>query len=293
MLVFGIFILRSHPAFIHNYRLALDELFIYGYGSGGRLGSGVITRAGFMYGLATYSVIFYVVALVAVAVKSATGVTSEREARTWDGLLSTPLEPAEVVRAKVLGALVRRRALLLLVLIPWLIGLALGALYPVGLLLAVAGLAAFLWFASALGILFSLRSRNSRQALARTLGVLLVLNLGTLLPGVLLLGSSEAGILFGNTAVLLLFLPISTYHMRFFVVYSAWTELLFRGLLLGSVAAYAALAWDLSRAATRGFDAAVDRPRHVPSRDSLTLILVPESAPDPDSSPDSCPGIGS
>ncbi len=221
MFVFGIFVLRSHQAFIHNYRLALDELFIYGYGTGGRLGSGVITRAGFMDGLATYSVMFYVVALVAVAVESATGVTSEREARTWDGLLATPLEPAEVVRAKLLGALLRRRALLLLVLIPWLVGLAVGALHPVGLLLAVAGLAAFLWFASALGILFSLRSRNSRQALARTLGVLLVLNLGTLFAGILWLGSIEAGILFGNTAVLLQFLPISNYHMRFIVVYSA------------------------------------------------------------------------
>ncbi len=110
MLVLGILILRSHEAFTHNYRLALDELFIYGYGTGGPLGSGASTRAGFMDNLTDYSIMFYVVALVAVAVESATGVTSEREARTWDGLLGTPLEPAEVVRAKVLGAFVRRRA---------------------------------------------------------------------------------------------------------------------------------------------------------------------------------------
>ena len=266
MLVFGIFVLYSHEAITHNYRLALDELFIYGYGTGGRVGSGAITRAGVMSNLADYSVMLYVVALVAVAVQSATGVTSEREARTWDGLLGTPLEPAEVVRAKVLAAIIRRRAPLLLVLIPWLIGLALGALHPVGLLLAVAGLAAFLWFASALGILFSLRSRSSRQALVRTLGVLLVLNLGTLLAGKLWLGSIEAGILFGNTAVLLHFLPISTYHMHLLVLDSTWRHsLLIPGLLLGGVSGYTALAWILSRAATRGFDAAVDRPRRMPS----------------------------
>ena len=266
MLVVGIFVVRSHQAFIHNYRLALDELLIYGYGTGGRVVTAAITRAGFMDSLATYSVVLYVVALVAVAVESATGVTSEREARTWDGLLGTPLEPAEVVRAKVIGALVRRRGLLLLVLIPWLVGLAVGALHPVGLLLAVAGLAAFLWFASALGILFSLRSKSSRQALARTIGVLLVLNLVTLLPGVLWLGSIEIGILFGNTAVLLHFLPISTYHMDTIVLYRTWRQLLLMpGLLLVSVSGYAALAWMLSRAATRGFDAAADRPRRMPS----------------------------
>jgi ABC-type transport system involved in multi-copper enzyme maturation permease subunit len=266
MLVFAtFFVLRSHEAFTHNYRLALDELFMYGYGTGGPDGSGVSTRAGFMNNLADYSVMLYIVALVAVAVQSATGVTSEREARTWDGLLGTPLEPAEVVRAKVLGALVPRRALLLLVLIPWLVGLAVGALHPVGLLLAVAGLAAFLWFASALGILFSLRSSSSRQALVRTLGVLLVLNFGTLLAGKLWLGSFWTGILFGNTAVLLHFLPISPYHMNAVVLHSTWRQLLVPGLLLGIVAAYAVLAWILSRAATRGFDAAADRPRRMPS----------------------------
>ena len=268
MLVIGIFfVLRGHQAFTHNYRLALDELFIYGYGTGGPVGFGASTRAGFMSNLADYSVMLYVVALVAVAVESATGVTSEREARTWDGLLGTPLEPAEVVRAKVLGALVRRRALLLLVLIPWLVGLAVGALHPVGLLLAVTGLAAFLWFASALGILFSLRSRSSRQALVRTLGVLLVLNLGTLLAGKLWLGSMWTGVLFGNTAVLLHFLPISTYHMNAVVLHSTLRQSLLLGLLLGIVVAYAALAWILSRAATRGFDAAADRPRRMPSSD--------------------------
>ena len=142
-----------------------------------------------------YSVLFYIAALLAVAIKSATGVTGEREARTWDGVLATPLEPAEIVRAKVLGALARQRALLCLVLAPWLFGLALGALHPIGLLLAITGLAVFLYFASALGTLFSLRSKTSGRALVRTLGVLLMLNLGTVVVGVLLVGSREFGVL--------------------------------------------------------------------------------------------------
>ncbi len=102
-------------------------------------------------------------------------------------------------------------------LAPWLFGLALGALHPIGLLMAITGLAVFLYFASALGTLFSLRSKTSGQALARTLGVLLMVNLGTVVVGVLVVGSKEFGILFGNTALLLYYLPISTHFMQVIV----------------------------------------------------------------------------
>ena len=146
-------------------------------------------------------------------------------------------------------------------LVPWLFGVALWALHPVGFLLAIAGLAAFLWFAAALGTLISLRSKTSGRALVRTLGVLLVLNLGTLLVGKLLLGSSEAGLLFGNTLWLLADLPISTGWMHWFLAHPNWNWLFFPVLVSVYVAIYAALAWILGRAATRGFDAAADRPR--------------------------------
>jgi len=276
MLAFGFFVLITHQAFTYRYRLALDEFFIFGYGLGRPVGSGVSARVGFLNNLAGYSVLFYVVALVAVAVESATGVTGEREAGTWDGLLGTPLEPAEIVRAKVLGALVRQRLLLSLVLAPWLFGVALWALHPIGLLLAFVGLTAFLWFAAALGTLFSLRSRTSGQALVRTLGALLVLNLGTLLAGKLLTGSNEVGALFGNTTVLLFYLPLSTRDMFWILTYRHGPSLLFLGILSAYVSAYGVLAWIVSRAATRGFDAAADRPRRMP-------LLQRSSGPSPPS----------
>ena len=65
---------------------------------------------GFVSDLLVYSVLFYIAALLAIAVKSATGVTTERDAETWDGILSTLLEPVEIVRAKVLGAISGQRA---------------------------------------------------------------------------------------------------------------------------------------------------------------------------------------
>ena len=160
LLAFCLLALVSHQSFINAYREALTELSEYGY-TGGLRDSEFIAREFFLSHLQRFAVLFYVASLVVVAVKSATGVTGEREAGTWDGVLCTTLEPAEIVRAKVLGALTRQRVLLSLVLAPWLYGLALGALHPIGLVMAISGLAVFLFFASALGTVFSLRSKTS------------------------------------------------------------------------------------------------------------------------------------
>ena len=259
MFGFGLLAFFGHDAFFRNYRRALNELFAYGY-AGRRNHSDFFARDNFLSQLQHYSVLFYVAALMAVAVTSATGVAGEREARTWDGLLNTPLEPAEIIRAKVLVAVTRQRALLALVLAPWLFGLALGAMHPIGLLLAITGLAVFLFFASALGTRFSLRSKTSGQALVRTLGVLLMLNLGTVLTGILLMSSKELGGFFGSTPILLYYLPFSNHVMQM-IVNQPDKGALFLGFLSAYVAAYATLAWVLYRSATRRFDMVADRPR--------------------------------
>ncbi|AGA31622.1 ABC-2 transporter permease [Singulisphaera acidiphila] len=245
----GLLVLFSHQAFAYRYCFALDEYFKFGYEIG-RYGRGGLARAGFLSLLNGYAILFYIVALTAVAVDSATGVTGEKEAGTWDGLIGTALEHTEIIRAKVLGALVRQRTLLVLVPAPWLFGTAFGALHPVGLLLAMTGLMAFLTFASTLGTLFSLRSKSSGRALTLTFGVLLVLNLGTLFASGLLMGSSQSAALLGNTPFLLNFLPISTLLMTTIVAQPGKGALLL-GLLSAYVTAYAATAWILYRAANR------------------------------------------
>jgi ABC-type transport system involved in multi-copper enzyme maturation permease subunit len=263
LLAFGWMTFVYSGVFAYRYPLALDEFFRSGYSTGPRGNNGFMRMAFFEMHLAKFSVMFYAVALVAVIVESASGISREREARTWEGLLATPLEPAEIIRAKVLGAIFRQRVLVALVFGPWLVGLVLWALHPLGLLLATAGLAAFLWFAAAVGTLFSLRSETSVEALVKTLCVLLALNVGTLFAGRLLAGSNQASALFGNTFVLLSFLPFSTHELsRDFVrPIHIWRELLFVGFLLTYVAAYAALAWSRSRVAIREFDRVADRPR--------------------------------
>ncbi len=258
LLAFCLLALMSHDSFITHYRQALTELFEYGYTS--RLHRwDFFVRERFLSHLQRFSALFYVASLVVVAVKSATGVTSEREAGTWDGVLCTTLEPAEIVRAKVLGALTRNRALLSLVLAPWIFGLALGALHPIGFLMAISGLAVFLFFASALGTLFSLRSKTSGRALGGTLAVLLAFNLVPAVLGSLMMRSFEFGGLCGSTAILLYMLPISN-HLMAAIVARPDSGAMLLGVLCASTAAYGALGWFLCLAAIRKFDRIADRP---------------------------------
>ncbi len=257
ILAFGLWTLFTHDRFLRLYRGALDELLAYGYAARPHRGE-FISRDGFLQALIVYSVLFYVATSLGVAVAAATGVTLEREAGTWDGLLSTPLEPREIIRAKVLGAVIRQRTLLSLVLAPWLFGLALGALHPIGLLLAIAGLAVFLCFASALGTLFSLRSKTSGRAVVRTLAVLLLLNLGTVVVATTLMGSRDRAMFFGSTPMLLDALPISNHFMQA-IVNRPDKAALYLGCLSANVLAYAALAWLLYRTAARRFDLVAGR----------------------------------
>ena len=73
----------------------------------------------------------------------------------------------------------------------WLVGLAAGAVHPLGLLLALLIVAVLTWFVASLGAYTSLISRTTSRALTGTLVILLFLNcgyLGVLYPIVLVFG---------------------------------------------------------------------------------------------------------
>ena len=72
----------------------------------------------------------------------AAGVVGERQRDTWLGLLATPLTGRDVVRGKSLGALWRSRTTVAALLGLWTVGLAAGAVHPLGYLTALAWLAA-------------------------------------------------------------------------------------------------------------------------------------------------------
>jgi hypothetical protein len=93
------------------------------------------------------------------------GITRERRGDTWSGLLATPLTGGEIVRGKVLGALWRTRETLAILAILWGLGLASGAVHPLGCLAAVAWIVASSPLFAAMGVAQGLRPEDERWPL--------------------------------------------------------------------------------------------------------------------------------
>jgi ABC-type Na+ efflux pump permease subunit len=210
--------------------------------------------------------------VLVVAGISAEGIAVEKERDTWLGLLATPLSGWEILRAKMLGAVWRLRGFALVLLALWSLALLAGALHPLGLLIALAGLAATAWFYTALGTYVSLWAPDRRQATSRVIlpamlpmsgFVLLFLPQGF---GSVFLGAGS--MVFFHWAALLSYEDVAAATatgafpqlatVRIATGEGAWSVL--AALLIG-LAGHLIGAAFLTRAACRGFDAAVDRPR--------------------------------
>jgi ABC-type transport system involved in multi-copper enzyme maturation permease subunit len=127
------------------------------------------------------STFLFVLVLLSVASAAAVSMTSEREQDTWTSLSATLLSGREIVLAKIQGAIWSARRLVLALLIMWTVGLLAGAVFPLGVLAAVAGLFVFCGFTAALGVWISVGARNSTRALFATIFWMLVLNVGYLI----------------------------------------------------------------------------------------------------------------
>ncbi len=199
----------------------------------------------------TYAAILYTAALAAAAVVAASGVAGERARGTWTSLLATPLDRAEIVRAKMFGAAWAVRVPLGMIAFLYLAALATTAMHPFGFVIGVAGVSAFLWPASALGTYVSLRSRDATQAIGRTLMILLAINL---VPGVVLAPFLEmvpALVFFGCTPLWLTMMPLSWFRFVDLQIYWGQGGRLLLASALGLPLAHALAAWFLSRAAFR------------------------------------------
>lgn len=122
------------------------------------------------------STFLFMLLLLSVASAAAVSLTSEREQDTWTSLSGTLLTSREIVSAKIRGAVWSSKRLVLALLIMWTIGLLTGAIFPLGVLAAVAGLFVFCLFTAALGVRISLVVTNSTRALFWTIFVMLFLN---------------------------------------------------------------------------------------------------------------------
>ena len=131
-------------------------------------------RSGFMDELQVYVIgvgtTVACVGLLSVAVRAASSVTSERERQTWDVLMSTPIDPWEVVRGKLVGSLYAMRGVVVLLVILWTLGMLGGATYPLMVPVVAGELALFGVFVAVVGLLFSLKMKTSLRAMAATVG---------------------------------------------------------------------------------------------------------------------------
>jgi hypothetical protein len=126
------------------------------------------------------STVLFLILLLSVASAAAVTMTAERERDTWSGLSGSLLTGGEIVGAKIKGAVWSSWRLVLALLIMWTVGLLAGALHPLGVLMAVAGLAVFCAFTAAFGVWISSRARSSTRALFTTVFWLLIANGGYL-----------------------------------------------------------------------------------------------------------------
>jgi ABC-type transport system involved in multi-copper enzyme maturation permease subunit len=155
---------------------AIWEMVSYGYGST----TPSTQRELLNTGVRGFMMCLYPLMALLLAVSAATGFTSEKEKDTWVSLLATPLESAEIIRGKILGAIWRVRYLLAAVLLVLLIGLCCGAVHPLGLLLCLFATGVYSFSFAALGTYISLRAKSSARAIATTLGIGMFCNVGYL-----------------------------------------------------------------------------------------------------------------
>jgi ABC-type transport system involved in multi-copper enzyme maturation permease subunit len=109
--------------------------------------------------------------IVLVAARAAMSVAGEKERQTWDAVLATPLSARQIVVAKIVGSLYAMRWLFALLLILWCPAVVMTGGYVLAIPLVFGPLVVLIWYACALGVLFSLVCRSSAWAMAVTLAI--------------------------------------------------------------------------------------------------------------------------
>lgn len=113
-----------------------------------------------------------VAAMALAAVHSAGGITGEREARTWEVLLTSPLSARQIIMAKFVGAVRRQWLLPGTVLLAMLVmGVGLGVLRPVVLLHYGLTIGPAIMAICAMGVFLSLTRKKTAAAASLNVGV--------------------------------------------------------------------------------------------------------------------------
>ncbi len=107
--------------------------------------------------------------MLSAAVRGAAVVSGERDRDTWVSLMATPLTAWEMLRAKWLGCVLGQRRAYLVLFLVWGLALAVGAVDPPMILVAVLYLAVFVSAFAWIGIYCSITARTTLIATVRAL----------------------------------------------------------------------------------------------------------------------------
>ena len=107
-------------------------------------------------------------------------IANEKERDCWISLISTPLEAHQIIWGKVGGNLYAFRWMLLPIGVIWLSQLVFSPLYLIAIPLHLLAIVATLYFATAVGLSFSLKFDSSLKAIGATLGTLIFVGGGYL-----------------------------------------------------------------------------------------------------------------
>ena len=110
------------------------------------------------------------------------GITVERAKETWTSLIATPLSGREILRSKILAALWRMRAALLLLVTLWTVGMIAGSLHPLGVLAAALNLSAWLSFFLVVGALIGIKMKAVTPGSGTPLGLVGLLPWTAIVP---------------------------------------------------------------------------------------------------------------
>jgi hypothetical protein len=91
-------------------------------------------------------------------------IAGERGKETWDSLLATPLSSVKIFRSALLASLWKARIVLGTVIVLWTLGLATGAIHPLGFVLCLMILAAMTWFFITWGLSRAVGAGNPARA---------------------------------------------------------------------------------------------------------------------------------
>ncbi len=106
--------------------------------------------------------------ILAVAIRAAGSIGSERDRQTFDSLLTTPMSNSEILFGKWLGSITGLRRLFLVLLVIWIMGLATGGLSLLALPVLLLVLLIYAAFYASLGLAIAARAKTTLRSVVWT-----------------------------------------------------------------------------------------------------------------------------